>query len=150
MAGKGSYILILHIGGRLKTPVGALGIIDLSEGHYIYVGSGYSGIEKRISRYYSLNSGRRSPYRKRWHIDYIVSRKETAVCASIAFLNRRIECEISSLLDGNGLEPIRGFGSSDCRCVSHLYRAGDPVSLTEAIDTLFKLYCVGEGGCVVI
>ncbi len=150
MAGKGSYILILYIGGRLKTPVGALGTIDLSEGHYIYVGSGYSGIERRIDRYYSLNSGGRSPYKRRWHIDYIVSSRESAICASIAFLNRRIECEVSSMLGGIGLEPIRGFGSSDCGCVSHLYRVGGSVSLTEVIDTLFKLYCVGEGGCVII
>ena len=95
--------------------VGKLGKINFKKGFYLYVGSALGGIGKRISRHL----GKRK--RNFWHIDYFLSNPHV----SIDFIyciesSKKIECDIAKRVDTIGT-PVRGFGSSDCKCESHLF-----------------------------
>jgi Uri superfamily endonuclease len=48
--------------------------------------------------------------------------------------DERLECPLADILAGKGLEAVAGFGSSDCRCRSHLFRSPceGAVNLAEA------------------
>jgi Uri superfamily endonuclease len=97
--------------------VGRLGTFDLEAGTYAYVGSAMNGLEARTRRH--LEGGRR----KRWHIDYLMGLakdKEALLFPSPI----DIECDLAGRLRSlpGTSEPLAGFGSSDCRCRSHLFR----------------------------
>ena len=56
-----------------------------------------------------------------WHIDYLLQRAKLIEVWSVAS-EERFECkwsEVASRLSGAQV-PVRGFGSSDCRCPAHL------------------------------
>lgn len=59
---------------------------------------------------------------KRWHIDYLTSVAEERE-ALLVPSEKNIECSLARRLRSlSGVsEPIPGFGSSDCRCRSHLF-----------------------------
>ena len=96
--------------------VGALGKIKFTPGVYAYVGSAQKGIKKRVARHL------RKEKRKFWHIDYLLEQKDNSV-EEIFYQKapKKKECRIAGALSKLG-EPIRGFGCSDCSCVSHLFR----------------------------
>jgi Uri superfamily endonuclease len=76
-------------------------------------------MHKRIGRHLRRNK------KKFWHIDYLTS--ETSFCIKkIYSINKpeRLECNRARDLE-KILEHIAGFGSTDCRCRSHLFFAGD-------------------------
>jgi len=85
-------------------------------GRYVYVGSAQNGVEKRIARHFTKNK------RLWWHIDYLLSnpfvRIEKAFYKKAGKLE---ECRIAWLLS-RFEELIKGFGCSDCKCKSHLFR----------------------------
>ena len=98
--------------------IGSLGKIQFPKGYYVYIGSAQNSLEKRIHRHCSKNK------KIRWHIDYLVSKnkvKITNVYFKIA--GKAEECKTAQkIADISTAEPIKGFGSSDCRCMSHLFR----------------------------
>jgi sugar fermentation stimulation protein A len=113
---RGTYCLVSRLESDEKIAIGRKEH-GFSRGYYVYVGSAMNNLEKRIERH---RSGRK---KLRWHIDYFLQRaKITGVETIIS--DRRLECELSRavkrLADG---EPMKGFGSSDCRsgCATHLY-----------------------------
>ena len=60
----------------------------------------------------------------RWHIDYL-----TAVAEPLDFYafesDRRIECDLAgSVKKLGGKHLVKGFGSSDCKCESHMLYLG--------------------------
>ncbi|MGA2385727.1 MAG: DUF123 domain-containing protein [Candidatus Bathyarchaeia archaeon] len=58
-----------------------------------------------------------------WHIDYFLGSEAANVIAVFCSAGLKAkECEIASLLGANA-QPIAGFGCSDCKCSSHLFRA---------------------------
>lgn len=71
-----------------------------------------------------------------WHIDYLLS-DEHARVLEVHFKDapRGDECKIAQLIRGAG-EPVYGFGSSDCRCVSHLFKIMDYGGLRSLIKSL--------------
>ena len=85
---------------------------------YAYAGSGLRGVEKRAGRHFSKNKT------KRWHIDYLIAKAKTLDC--VAFESkRRIECSLAKSMEGlGGKHLVKGFGSSDCKCESHLLYLG--------------------------
>ncbi len=126
---KGSYVLLLSLQEDQRIRVGGLGAIDFPRGYYAYVGSAMGGFEKRLNRYFSRSR------KLHWHIDYLL---ETAVVrgAIVCESSTRLECDIAGAL-GSWLDDIPGFGSSDCRCPSHLFFAGE----VEGLDTvLMKIF----------
>jgi Uri superfamily endonuclease len=107
--GTGSYALLFEIARPVSTKLGNF------EGTYCYVGSAFGpgGLGARISRHL------RPEKPLQWHIDdlttstHFVPRGVYASC-------KRAECDLAGRLAGifSGHD---GFGSSDCRCPTHLF-----------------------------
>ncbi|MEM1655291.1 MAG: GIY-YIG nuclease family protein [Nitrososphaerota archaeon] len=114
---RGIYILFLRIVDDARIRVGGLGEIELEKGLYAYVGSAQNNLEKRIARH------RLREKKLQWHIDYITVDKGVIVEGACAYeLPREYECRVARLMEEISQKAIKGFGSSDCRCPSHLFK----------------------------
>lgn len=112
---KGTYALLLALEKGATFTVGRLGIFFFLPGHYIYVGSALGGLLGRIKRH--LKSGKKL----RWHIDYLLEHARI-IEAWYLISEERLECGWQQAVASMpGAQPaVAGFGSSDCRCNSHL------------------------------
>ena len=123
VADRGCYLLLLDLPRDRRIQVGRLGRFAFRKGTYVYVGSAQRGLAARIARHV------RRRKRFHWHIDYL-----RAACGQVVGLpirsSRREECDVARAVAAV-LEPgPRGFGSSDCRCPTHLFRSPtDPLAL---------------------
>jgi Uri superfamily endonuclease len=128
-AEPGTYALLLKLDKQERITVGKLGAFDFTAGYYLYVGSalGSGGLRARLARHRrdSKNSSQSSPgqtgKKLHWHIDYLLQRAQLVEVWSLAS-EERLECkwsEVARRLSGAQV-PVRGFGSSDCRCPAHL------------------------------
>ena len=118
MIRRGVYVLFLRFGRLVETEAGALGHISLHAGDYCYVGSAMGGLDQRVSRHLSREKS------IRWHIDYL-----TALCDDMHALEHEgtsiSECGLGRIIMDAGGEPaVIGFGCSDCKCQTHLFRVG--------------------------
>ncbi len=122
MATKGAYCLCINIRDDITVEVGALGTINFPQGEYVYVGSALNSLEPRVERHLLTSTGGHDV--THWHIDYLL-REPAATIQTVYVLetDERLECTIAAKVAEHG-EPIKSFGCSDCRCVSHLYRVG--------------------------
>ena len=114
---KGSYTLLIELTKPQVITVGRLKAIHFAGGHYAYAGSALSGIDSRLNRHL------RRDRKLHWHIDYLLheaSVNDIIACETEA----RTECSIAQAL-GREFEAGSGFGSSDCKCQSHLFFATD-------------------------
>ncbi len=129
---RGSYILVLRLGRRRRLPVGGLGIGDFRRGYYLYVGSAARNLQKRISRH------KRTGKKLHWHIDYL--REEAQFIAALPILTATpLECEIGAAIRSIADWTVRGFGSSDCACESHLFgMETNPIVSPRFIDLLHE------------
>lgn len=95
--------------------MGRLGRFSFPRGYYVYLGSALSGLKPRISRHL------RRPKVLRWHVDYLATMADIVEVWWRTGPERR-ECQWAALAaDARGASlPVSGFGSSDCRCLSHL------------------------------
>ena len=120
MAIKGAYCLCIRVQEDISVEVGALGNITFPKGEYVYVGSALNSLEPRIKRHMLTSTGDHAV--THWHIDYLL--REPAVTIQETYVietGDKLECSIAEKVAEKG-QPVRGFGCSDCRCVSHLYR----------------------------
>jgi len=109
----GSYMLLIHLSRDKKINVGKLGSIFFKKGMYLYVGSAMTSLCGRINYHHKKM---KKPH---WHIDYLLN--EARILGAFLFpSDRKIECLIASHLTEKFLYMPR-FGSSDCRCKSHLF-----------------------------
>lgn len=127
---RGTYSLIVHVPYELALSVGELGKVVFKSGYYAYVGSALGGLEKRVARHLR---GEKKIY---WHIDHLLIHAR-AVDVIIAHSEERKECEVAKEL-AKGLPSIRGFGSSDCQCESHLFYSPDLSELLTQVLNGFK------------
>jgi Uri superfamily endonuclease len=120
----GVYALIITLFGRIELK-GAL-----SPGVYVYVGSALRQglLPRRVARHLAVKK------KLRWHIDYLLAHPEAQVNAVVAAeAHSRAECSLVASLQAEGFSPAaRGFGSSDCRCPSHLLRSPEADALHAA------------------
>lgn len=117
-ASPGTYALILRCTGRASVTVGRWGEIRLETGFYTYVGSafGSGGVKARVLRHC------RSNMRKHWHIDYIREFVHP-IGAWYSHQPQRLEHDWATIIASlPGVTAIEGFGCTDCRCHSHLFR----------------------------
>ena len=118
------YVLLIRLARTCTIVVGALGPIRFEAGDYLYAGSAKSGLSSRIARHLRVEK------RLRWHIDYLLQRAAVRDVHTEAW-TPGAECSLAQRVLRSGLAVLgpRGFGSSDCRCPSHLLRlrgrAGD-------------------------
>ena len=120
MATKGAYCLCINVQEDTAVEVGALGNQTFPKGKYVYVGSALNSLEPRIERHRLTSTGDHKV--THWHIDYLL--REPAVTIQEIYVvetDEKLECSIAEKVAEKG-QPVRGFGCSDCRCVSHLYR----------------------------
>ena len=121
---KGSYVLVLRAINEVQVEVGRLGSLHFTPGYYAYCGSGLGGLEARIARHY------RKSKRLHWHIDYLGEVMDVMDVWRFPG-TERWECILSSCLlswPGASIAAAR-FGSSDCRCSSHLVQLPASVPL---------------------
>lgn len=87
------------------------------------MGSALRGLEGRLERHMELNMGVRS--KAFWHIDHLLTEAGVEIEAIyIKPSDKRIECGVADSVSKVG-RAVRGFGSSDCRCPSHLFQVDD-------------------------
>ena len=114
-ADSGFYQLVIRLRREREIRVGRHGRFRFPAGFYVYTGSAKRGLESRIARHL------RTRKRMRWHVDYILPYgrildvKRYTTSESECELSRRVE-----RLKGSRIVAA-GFGSSDCRCSSHLF-----------------------------
>lgn len=128
MENSGVYLLLIELLDDREIEVGRLGKIEFKTGYYVYVGSGRRGLTKRIERHL------RKAKRIHWHIDYLL-RFSRVIEAIPIETGKSLECELAGELSEK-LQPIRRFGSSDCKCPSHLFYSP---SLNRLRDTISGL-----------
>lgn len=115
---RGLYLLVLE--ARRSLSVGRLGLLTF-DGVYLYVGSaqGTAGL-RRVERHFNYPLGG-GPMK--WHIDALLA--SGALRAAVAGLTEQSqECKLATALRSHLSPSFRGFGSSDCSCLSHLFCAG--------------------------
>lgn len=115
--GPGSYVLVLWMAKPCPLAIGSLGRVTLPGGFLLYTGSARGGLRGRLQHYL------RRPAHLHWHIDYLM---QVAEILEIWYAESpaRLECVWAGRLRGAGLKAaIRHFGSSDCRCPTHLFHA---------------------------
>ena len=114
---RGVYALVVHLASDHTIQIGKLGNYDVESGYYVYIGSalGPGGLSVRIKHH----AGRTD--RPHWHIDYL-KRVSKLKEVWFSYSNRVMEHQwaaVAAKMPGARM-PIKGFGSSDCGCVSHL------------------------------
>jgi Uri superfamily endonuclease len=111
--------------------IGRLGGMQLSKGWYVYVGSAFGpgGVAARVSRHLQRHKTRH------WHIDHLIW---ATTVREVWYSQRQRDlehCWAQAALDQPAARNLlRGFGASDCQCLSHLVR----FPTLEAVKTLFN------------
>jgi len=127
---RGVYVLFLDVNRNIRVNTGSLGIVHFRNGCYAYVGSAQNNLEKRVARHCTRVK------RKFWHVDYLLSNRSVRI-TEILFkaAGKDEECKIADRLQSVGT-PLIGFGSSDCRCKSHLYKVRNIVSARRLLNDM--------------
>ena len=111
---RGSYLLLLELQEERLVEIGQLGRVMFQKGYYIYVGSAMSNLRARIRRHGQKRK------KEHWHIDYLTRGADGFLSLPIRSSQRQ-ECEIAQALSSIMKGGPPGFGSSDCRCLTHLF-----------------------------
>jgi len=120
---KGTYILISYILQNIEIRIGALGKLHFNKGYYLYVGSamaeyGSTSLENRIKRHI-LPTNKKKLH---WHIDYLLEDNKSILWRIYMIpSSQRLECVIAQEILSFADSSYEGFGSSDCKCTSHLF-----------------------------
>jgi len=136
----GVYALVITVPSGVEIVAGGLGKLSFKPGVYVYVGSALKPglVLKRVLRHLKREK------RLRWHVDYLLVHPGVHVEAVVAAeARRRAECDLAAcLLRGGFAVAVARFGSSDCRCPSHLLKppASEVGRVVDAIaNCLLKL-----------
>ncbi len=129
---KGSYLLFIKLDNDMTIKYGINKKNFFKKGYYVYVGSALNSIENRIARHLRSNKN------KHWHIDYLLNYGKIL---NIFYKekNYKEECRIAGLLKNKFLS-IDDFGSSDCKCKSHLFYGSKEKFLDFAFKNNIKEY----------
>jgi len=110
----GVYVLLIWVKRKKRIRTGKLGSLEFARGLYFYVGRALNGLEKRIKRHLKKSK------RHFWHIDYLLEYSDILGIIYVRTFYKESECNIAYSL-GKRFKLIENFGSSDCRCRSHLF-----------------------------
>ena len=128
---EGGYALVLHLPSRRSITVGKLDYIEFPRGYYIYFGSALGGLQARLARHL------RHEKKLHWHADYL-SAEVPWIQAWQLLDGQRWRCvwaRSAAAAPGVSL-PAPGFGSSDCRCGTHLVRLNNAKQVLELLRSL--------------
>ncbi|WP_319562300.1 DNA/RNA nuclease SfsA [Marispirochaeta sp.] len=115
---SGVYLLSIELKSRRRIETGALGKIDFEEGTWLYVGSARKNLSRRMARHL------RRRKKLHWHIDYLLQEADSCEAFPVRSIKNDLECRLARDVGDIAESRIHGFGSSDCRCESHLFRLG--------------------------
>ncbi len=119
---KGSYVLLIKLPEEQTITIGIRQAPRFPRGYYAYVGSAMGGFQSRLRHHLKNNK------RLHWHIDYLLQ-KASINSIILCETNDRAECAVAQALSRR-FDSIPGFGSSDCKCRSHLFFAADEIEST--------------------
>ena len=127
----GSYALVLRLPSRRKIQVGKLGLVEFPRGHYIYFGSALGGLDARVARHFSNEK------KLHWHADHLSAEVPWEQAWQLAD-GKRWECVwATAAIAVEGVDiPEPGFGSSDCRCISHLVHVNSAKEVNDLVGGL--------------
>ena len=116
---KGVYVLVISVNKNVKIEISTLGTKFFRKGLFAYIGSAQTNLEKRVRRHLKKRK------KKFWHIDYLLD-NDLVEIVEVFYKNaaKIEECNIASKTSDRGF-PVNGFGSSDCKCKSHLFELHD-------------------------
>jgi Uri superfamily endonuclease len=135
MEKAGTYALVIAVAKGIVVEAGKLGKVELPAGYYVYAGSALKGLKSRLQRHL------RREKRLHWHIDYLLQQAEVKEIWYV-LSREKLECALNGLIAAlPGAVPFaQGFGSSDCRCPTHLTRFIKAPPFSQ-----FKREAVGRG-----
>lgn len=142
---SGAYVVWLWLGQETRLPVPAPGAV-LAPGLYAYVGSARRGLRARLVRH---AKGSRLV---RWHVDHLRRQAQVVGADVQPDPSGPGECRLAEILmrvapggpersnrlghaPRGALGAVPGFGSSDCRCPSHLVYLGPDAAQAAAFVT---------------
>lgn len=119
----GTYAFIVVSATNQTVEIGRLGKLQVRHGYYLYVGSAFGpgGLRARIAHHM------RPSRRPHWHVDYLRTVTDPyGIWYSYDEVPREHLWAEAILRTQNATVPVRGFGSSDCSCPSHLFFRTSP------------------------
>ena len=129
---RGSYLLVLEVAQSRRIDVGGLGKVTFPKGYYVYAGSARANLTKRVERHLR----RRKQFH--WHIDFLRDRADSCTALPVRS-SEDLEHDLAAALGQVADWSIPRFGSSDCRCPTHLFGFKDnPVRTPRFIELLLK------------
>ena len=129
---KGVYIILAKVVVDTEIRIGGLGPIHFKKGVYAYIGSAQNNVEKRVARHF------RADKKPHWHLDYFLDGENVKAYKAYCLEGgKELECEMAKEIVLMG-EAVNGFGCSDCRCKSHLFRINED-KLTPLLKGWIKL-----------
>lgn len=113
----GTYLLLLECDKQTELSIGKLGDMTTEPGYYLYVGSAFGpgGIQARLRHH------RKSAERPHWHIDFLRAVAELVDAWCVHGPPCEHEWAYSLMQSEAAIMPLKGFGSSDCGCATHLF-----------------------------
>lgn len=133
---EATYILAIYVTEDLKIRVGQLGKVSFKKGDYLYIGSAKGCLEKRLQRHL------RKEKRIFWHIDYLLKNKNVKIL-QIWTIDKKVECQAAELFCQDPAIKIikKGFASSDCKCLTHLFFIKDKMKAEKILKEIgFSVY----------
>ncbi len=127
---EGAYLLVLEMARSRRIDVGGLGRIVFPRGYYVYTGSARANLSARAERHL------RRRKRFHWHIDYLRDAADSCKALPVR-ASEDLEHGLAEALGTLAGWSIPRFGSSDCRCATHLFGFdGNPVRDPKFIELL--------------
>jgi Uri superfamily endonuclease len=130
---KGTYCIVFSI-DNISLEVRSGKKFLLKKGIYLYVGSafGSGGLKKRIQRHLKKDK------KKHWHLDFVSTQESFRAFEIWIMENKKLECLLAEFISKTE-KPVFGFGSSDCKCLSHLFRVRELEDLKRRILKEFNV-----------
>ena len=129
---EGAYLLVLEMARGRRIDVGGLGRIPFPKGYYVYAGSSRANLSKRVERHLRLRK------RHHWHIDFLRSAADCCTALPVR-ASEDLEHGLAAALGRLADWVIPRFGSSDCRCPTHLFGFREnPLEDARFIDLLLR------------
>ena len=116
-ADAGVYLVALELAHPHTLGVGSLGVLRFEKGWYVYAGSARNGLSQRLERHRRTGLGKAL----RWHVDFLRTKARAVLTFPIPTC-LDLECRLAQDVRAISAGMIPGFGCSDCRCPSHLFR----------------------------
>lgn len=110
------YLIEWVLAHDTDVTVGKVGNYRFSKGIYVYIGSARKNIAARIERHLKVDK------KQRWHMDYLRPYVEPNNVITVPL--HKGECAFKQFVEKqlSGKAVMKGFGSSDCKCDSHLLK----------------------------